>query len=322
MAVHHGYWTSRLSDFAIQGLNSRPLNPRVFSSAALCVQAARASIHLIRYVPQGDYSCVWLILYFPVSALMTLFGNILQNPMDPRARSDVRLMNLVVTFLGNLSAEEENAGVKRMLGVCSEFERIAKAVIERSEKEGGKRKRRATAIDGEQLPIINTTKPAPQTPLMGTANGPVFPPQNSPAYRSSASTPSRPGFQDSHTTELLDQTLPVTTTEPLQFNQQFLAENLNTLGAEFNVDMNTALTPFGDMTRYLQPSMNNMGMGNGMGMSNDGVYVPQDMFQMPLAMEWDWADMTGGQYPGFENAAYGSQPQDQNQGFGGNAQQQ
>lgn len=48
MSVHHGYWTNRLSNYAIQGLNARPLNPRVFSSAALCVEAARASIHLIR----------------------------------------------------------------------------------------------------------------------------------------------------------------------------------------------------------------------------------------------------------------------------------
>ncbi|KAF2834101.1 hypothetical protein M501DRAFT_964934, partial [Patellaria atrata CBS 101060] len=59
MSVHHGYWTSRLSNFAIQGLNARPLNPRVFSSAALCVQAARASIHLIKYIPSGDSACVW-----------------------------------------------------------------------------------------------------------------------------------------------------------------------------------------------------------------------------------------------------------------------
>ena len=60
MSVHHGFWTSRLSNYAIQGLNARPLNHRVFSSAALCVQAARASIHLIKYIPQGDYACVWL----------------------------------------------------------------------------------------------------------------------------------------------------------------------------------------------------------------------------------------------------------------------
>ncbi|KAK3076620.1 hypothetical protein LTS18_012516, partial [Coniosporium uncinatum] len=39
MSIHHGYWTSRLSNYAIQGLNARPLNPRVFSSAALCVSA-------------------------------------------------------------------------------------------------------------------------------------------------------------------------------------------------------------------------------------------------------------------------------------------
>jgi hypothetical protein len=62
MSVHHGYWSSRLADYAIQGLNARPLNPRVFSSAALCVSAARASIHLIKYVPQGDYDCVWYVL--------------------------------------------------------------------------------------------------------------------------------------------------------------------------------------------------------------------------------------------------------------------
>jgi hypothetical protein len=58
MFIHNGYWTSRLSNFAIQGLISRPNNPRVFSSAAICVSAARASIHLVKYVPQGDFSRV------------------------------------------------------------------------------------------------------------------------------------------------------------------------------------------------------------------------------------------------------------------------
>jgi hypothetical protein len=59
MSVHHGYWTSRLSNYAIQGLNARPLNPRIFSSAALCTAAARASISLLKYIPQGDLDCVW-----------------------------------------------------------------------------------------------------------------------------------------------------------------------------------------------------------------------------------------------------------------------
>ena len=59
MSVHHGYWSNRLSNYAIQGLNARPLNPRVFSSANICVQAARATIQLLKYIPQGDFPCVW-----------------------------------------------------------------------------------------------------------------------------------------------------------------------------------------------------------------------------------------------------------------------
>ncbi|KAI4147149.1 MAG: hypothetical protein LQ340_005676 [Diploschistes diacapsis] len=59
MSVHHGYWSNRLSNYAIQGLNARPLNPRVFSSATICVQAARATIQLLKYIPQGDFPCVW-----------------------------------------------------------------------------------------------------------------------------------------------------------------------------------------------------------------------------------------------------------------------
>jgi len=61
MSVHHGYWTSRLSNYALAGLNARPLNPRVFMSASLCVNAARASISLLKYIPHGDYACVWYV---------------------------------------------------------------------------------------------------------------------------------------------------------------------------------------------------------------------------------------------------------------------
>lgn len=34
-------------------------------------------------------------------------------------------------------------------------------------------------------------------------------------------------------------------------------------------------------------------------------FVPQDLWQMPMTLEWDWADMTGGQYPSFENGVVG-----------------
>lgn len=65
---------------------------------------------------------------------MTLFANILQNPQDARARTDVKLMNQVVNFLTSLTVSEEHSGVRRTLGVCAEFERIARVVLEKAEK--------------------------------------------------------------------------------------------------------------------------------------------------------------------------------------------
>lgn len=176
MSVHHGYWTSRLSNFAIQGLNARPLNPRVFMSAQLCVQAARASIHLLKYIPKGDQSCVWLIIYFPVTALVTLFANILQNPQDTRSRSDLKLMKLVVSFLGLLKNEQGNGSVKRMLSVCTEFERIAAIVLDKTEREHASRRKRKQG-DTEQDAEIAAT----EREILSRNRGPHSPPNQNPS---------------------------------------------------------------------------------------------------------------------------------------------
>jgi len=71
------------------------------------------------------------VLYFPISALITLFANILENPMDPGTRSDLRLMNSFVEFLAKLP-HEPTGELKRIFRVCSEFERIAKECVERA----------------------------------------------------------------------------------------------------------------------------------------------------------------------------------------------
>jgi len=88
-------------------------------------------------------------MYYPVSALVTLFANILQNPQDPRARSDLRLMNAVVEFLQTVQKEDESENAKqnspsiqRMLTVCGEFHRISQLVLDRAEKESMTRRKR------------------------------------------------------------------------------------------------------------------------------------------------------------------------------------
>lgn len=91
-----------------------------------------------------------LILYYPVSALVTLFANILQNPQDARARSDLKLMSSVVSFLTMLERDvtESNGNVRRMLSVCAEFERIAKVVLDKAERDmrSGRGKRKANTV--------------------------------------------------------------------------------------------------------------------------------------------------------------------------------
>ncbi|TAQ84558.1 hypothetical protein B7494_g7108 [Chlorociboria aeruginascens] len=281
MSIHHGYWTSRLSNYAIQGLNARPLNPRVFSSAALCVSAARASIHLIKYVPQGDFSCVWLILYFPVSALVTLFGNILQNPQDPRARSDVRLMNVVVNFLSLLASEEENGGVKRMLGVCSEFERIAKVVLDKADKESSSRRKRKTHED-------------PASKVQQTSRHP----------------------QQSQTPAAFDRAVPsIGDVYPPNMGQMHPQNGFSSIqangspsgGASWQADFGeyaspNGMTPFADTQGYTNGNEINSPLNPN---NFQQPFVPQDLWQMPMTSEWDWADMTGGAYPSFENGVVG-----------------
>ncbi|KAI8625154.1 N-terminal binuclear Zn cluster-containing protein [Xylariaceae sp. FL1651] len=335
MSIHHGFWTSRLANFAIQGLNARPLNPRVFSSAALCASAARATISLLKYIPQGDFSCVWMALYFPVSALVTLFGNILQNPNDPRARSDTRLMNLVVTFLSTLGIEAETGGVYRMLGVCSEFERIAKAVIDKAEKDASSRKKRKPAElnrsfkDGNNHgspSLQSTTTPRPSsstatpTPNLYGSNGnnnsgvaqlsPKFNgEQNRQKNASAAGTPNSTsqvsgnsnGYSPMNTAASSNGSAPrggANSWPSEQFDPGDMGSFAELTG--FGQPMVSPSTMLGAV------GLNGAGPGPTVGAGGAAGYqptLPQDLWQLPMTLDWDWAEFTGGPYPGFENGS-------------------
>jgi len=293
MSVHHGYWTSRLSNFAIQGLNARPLNPRVFMSAQLCVQAARASIHLLKYIPKGDLSCVWLVIYFPVTALVTLFANILQNPQDTRSRSDLKLMKLVVNFLNMLNDDQGSGSVKRMCTVCAEFERIATIVLEKADREHASRRKRKQGdseqdaqIEATAAELLSTGRNAHSSPQQATT------PQNNNQSEGMIFNPDFQGFN-----------------EPFPFSPNFTHDSLQP-----NIQMSQYGSP-GITAQMLQQSqslpMTTGGDVNGISsninaMAGMGQFdqtfnnVPQDLWKMPMTLEWDWADMTGG-FSGYED---------------------
>ncbi|KAJ5390048.1 uncharacterized protein N7496_001116 [Penicillium cataractarum] len=294
MSVHHGYWTSRLSNYAIQGLNARPLNPRVFLSAVLCVTAARASINLIKYIPQGDFACVWLILYYPVSALVTLFANILQNPNDARARSDVKLMNVVVNFLSTLVSDESNGSIKRMLGLCGEFERIAKVVLDKAEKESHARKKRKAAPDDSAAQESNEQKPQ-TSPSAKPAKVPHKTPFSPSMFANPSAGASSPMDQKAFGT---DPSMPPGSGISNDFASNVHA--MSGLGQDFQDILSPEqLTGVGFPDQAFR-SASPMG-------PFQQPFVPQDLWQMPMTIEWDWADMSTN-FPVFEGAGANGQP--------------
>ena len=243
-----------------------------------------------------------MILYFPVSALVTLFANILQNPQDARARSDVKLMNQVVNFLSLLAVTEEQGGVKRMLGVCAEFERIARVVLERAEKEAHSgRKRRSSKIhetdptatpQHQQVPQKRGAPPTPQSNHASTPRN-IFTPAFSGDLENQPFNPSLQGFSPS-------------------------MSNIDLSSIDFSsADFNSNLMPSSNgLDDFTNGDITNQPYTGGAlnGDSFQQPFVPQDLWQMPMTLEWDWADMGVGAGVGINGfqGAFDAGQQEQN----------
>lgn len=246
----------------------------------MCVVSGPASSFL-NQTPSANINR--LILYYPVSALVTLFGNILQNPQDPRARSDVRLMNLVVNFLSMLNADEENGGVKRMLGVCAEFERIAKVVLDKAEKEGTRRKRKSPDEPKTKEPAQNSAAAAQASTM-----------QNGPTPMASVISPVMANTMNAQ------HGLVPTNAGPSPGSGQWPPDFTN--GDDYMSPIGQGgMTTFSDMQSF----------ASGMESTPTPVsldpnafqqpFVPQGLWQMPMTLEWDWENLSGVPYSGFEN---------------------
>lgn len=226
-----------------------------------------------------------MILYFPVSALVTLFGNILQNPVDPRAKSDTRLMNTVVTFLSMLGQEAEQGGVHRMLGICSEFERIAKAVIEKTEKDMSSRRKRKPQDTSSKPPATRTSSSTTATPsTFSTTNTPR--PAN-------ASPPGPDAYNHLSPSQRPDRGSPFSI--PNSINGGSPQMNAAGWPQEYGVHQNGEYDSFGF-------DMNSPPMHPG-AMFQQPV-LPQDLFSLPMNLDFTFAEMSGGAYPTVENGNF------------------
>ncbi|ORY72148.1 uncharacterized protein BCR38DRAFT_331904 [Pseudomassariella vexata] len=65
----------------------------ISSSLALSVEASRSTLIYLRAAVHALYSeAFWMIVFYPMSAILTIFCNILLNPLDPKAKDDLELL--------------------------------------------------------------------------------------------------------------------------------------------------------------------------------------------------------------------------------------
>ncbi|KOS18451.1 putative transcriptional regulatory protein [Escovopsis weberi] len=203
----------------------------------------------------------------------------LNNPLDPEAKSDVKLMNLVVTFLSMLGHEAEQGGVHRMLGVCSEFCRVADSVIEKAESDNpSRRKRKNPDAQTSLKPAPTSPQPRPPEHLSpASAWASPYAPIGSSLAGSSSQAGSSPSLESmtfahdhraqSHETDFLGH----------------FGLGMDGGGAAAAAGGMQPETPFGGSGIPQQP------------------LVPPDLFALQMSLDWNWAEMSGGAYPSVEN---------------------
>lgn len=250
-----------------------------------------------------------MVLYFPVTALVTLFGNILQNPLDPRARSDTRLLNMVVTFLSALGQEIETGGVHRTIGICSEFERISKVMIEKAEKENAGRRKRKNAESSQANKPTTNTNANPIRRASTSNQGSSSSAQTPRPPTASANTPTP---RQSHPNETLS---PPARTDGQAFSPMTASSHSPSPGhpppgwtPDFSGGDPMEFTSFAELTGFGQlhngpPPPLQSPPAQGAGFQQP--LIPQDLYALPMSFDWDWAEMSGGAYPSVENGNFG-----------------
>lgn len=252
--------------------------------------------------PEANHLCR-LVIYFPISALVTLFGNILQNPLDQRAKSDVRLMNLVVTFLSMLGQEAEQGGVHRMLGICSEFCRIAQRVIEKADREQSSRRKRRPA-ESAGLGLADGRHPSSSPNIAATAKSTTTPATSSThtpqhASSSTAATTPQTNVHDSLSPEFAaarafhgarNRATPLGSSSSPAVDSMGWTQDYQ-MGQDMDFDSFADLAGFDGGGGFPSSSP----LPNGGSVRNP--LLPQDLFAISMGLDWNWVES----YPTVEN---------------------
>lgn len=234
-------------------------------------------------------------------------------------------------------AAESNGNVRRMCAVCSEFERIARVVLDKAERDmrGGRGKRKQAererekdkkdtnsiaagleegkTIEQMQVETQSSYRRPVQTPSLRASLG-ASSSHGSPAswvaspaggtgseYRTpnTAATSIESAYPQPNQPNTGQMYPPPTTSAPgfSTPNGNFPQQDFATTAADFSAPISTdgSFNPATTAPGFLDMNnqfTNSPDMANGQG-SFQQPFVPQDLWQMPMTLEWDWAEGLG-----------------------------
>ncbi|KAJ5123833.1 uncharacterized protein N7515_007658 [Penicillium bovifimosum] len=109
----------------------------VSSSLALSVEASRSSLC---YLEAAEHVVVdgvfWTLIFYPMSALLTLFCSILQNPLDPHSREDLDRLKVATVMIERIFSRKlpatEVVHFKLVADFIVELKRLAECAIDKA----------------------------------------------------------------------------------------------------------------------------------------------------------------------------------------------
>ncbi|KAK2033708.1 fungal-specific transcription factor domain-containing protein [Colletotrichum zoysiae] len=106
----------------------------VSSSQALSVQASRSTLHFLRAAIHGvEQVAFWLVVFYPMSAILEIFCNLLLHPLQPQSEEDLELLKSVPVLVKRIRTrnltEQEVAHVKMIDNFVAELIRLGKCAM-------------------------------------------------------------------------------------------------------------------------------------------------------------------------------------------------
>ncbi|KAM6506949.1 hypothetical protein FALCPG4_018761 [Fusarium falciforme] len=142
ITIHHA--SGRCTMSPMHGNMEGPSAAALDSSLALCLEASRSTIVYLK----ATISCVatetfWIVQFYPTVAIITLFLNILMNPLDSQAQEDLELLASAADVFRLMPARQYTPQrldqVQMMESFVVELARLGRCAVYKREAELGAR---------------------------------------------------------------------------------------------------------------------------------------------------------------------------------------